>query len=281
MIVLLLILSALPGLGLMVFFYLKDKYEPEPRGHVVTAFLYGLLVLIPALYTGGKLSGLVGREFLILGGIRGVLYKAFLVAALSEEGWKFLLFLLTIARWREFDEPFDGIVYGVALSLGLGTVENIVYVFQAHVGGDSPLMLAVFRGVLSVPAHALYGAVMGYFVGRAKFEESRKKTWLYCLTAFLVAWLFHGLYDLLCAYLGSITGWSMLIGISLVMWAVVLRMMVQATKHSPFVEDTENKENVLKRTKELSEEREHKSQKEQLMHDDQSLQKDQSLQEKG
>ncbi len=237
MIWILLILTALPSVALMVFFYLKDKYEPEPRGHVVTAFLYGILVLIPALYAGGWISGLVSRDFLILGGVRADLYRAFMIAALTEEGFKYLLFLSTVARWREFDEPFDGIVYGVAVSLGLATVENMAYVFRVYATGGSPVMLAILRGVLAVPAHALYGAIMGYFVGRAKFMNAGKKKVLYYLSGFAAAWIFHGLYDFFCFYVGTLSGWMMLIGVSVAMWVAVFWMMPQASVRSPFKDD--------------------------------------------
>ena len=39
--------GAAPSLFLLVFFYLKDRYEPEPRGHVALAFLKGCLAVIP------------------------------------------------------------------------------------------------------------------------------------------------------------------------------------------------------------------------------------------
>lgn len=235
MIGLLLILAAAPGVALLVFFYLKDKHEPEPHGHVVTAFLYGFLVLTPALFTGEWLSGLVGQDFLVLGGFRAEVYSAFVLAAWPEEGFKFLLFMVTIARWREFDEPFDGIVYGVALSLGLGTVENIAYVLRVYGEGGASVELALLRAVLAVPAHALYGALMGYYVGRAKFMSNLRRRILYFAAAPLSAFFFHGLYDLLCAYVGPFWGWGLVIAVSLMMWAGVLWMMPQALKRSPFI----------------------------------------------
>ncbi len=43
------VVGAAPSLFLLVFFYLKDRYEPEPRGHVALAFAKGALVLLVVL----------------------------------------------------------------------------------------------------------------------------------------------------------------------------------------------------------------------------------------
>jgi RsiW-degrading membrane proteinase PrsW (M82 family) len=46
---------------------------------------------------------------------------------------------------------------------------------------------------LSVPAHATFGVVMGYFVGKAKFDSAN--SFKYLFTGLLVAVLFHGTFD--------------------------------------------------------------------------------------
>ncbi len=122
------LLAVVPALGLVVYFYLRDRYEPEPRRYVAAAFLYGMLVLIPALFLGRWVTGWVDPEWRALSGVWGRLYDDFLVAAAVEEGLKWVIFGATIARWREFDEPMDGCVYGATMALGLAVVENLYYV---------------------------------------------------------------------------------------------------------------------------------------------------------
>ncbi len=46
---------------------------------------------------------------------------------------------------------------------------------------------------LSVPAHACFAVLMGYYVGMAKFNEEQKSKLL--LKGLLMATLFHGLFD--------------------------------------------------------------------------------------
>ena len=69
----------------------------------------------------------------------------------------------------EFDEHYDGIVYGAAVSLGFATVENILYLFA------NGLESALGRAILPVSSHALFGVIMGYYLGKAKFSEGKEK----------------------------------------------------------------------------------------------------------
>ena len=57
------------------------------------------------------------------------LYSSFLTAAWVEELLKFLVLYFIVLRRSEFNEPMDGIVYGVTVSLGFATYENYSYVF--------------------------------------------------------------------------------------------------------------------------------------------------------
>jgi RsiW-degrading membrane proteinase PrsW (M82 family) len=81
----------------------------------------------------------------------------------------------------------DGVVYGAVASLGFATLENVLYVTATG------FAVAVMRALTAVPAHAFLGAIMGYYVGRAKFhanERTRAHT-----MAYLVPTVLHGLYD--------------------------------------------------------------------------------------
>jgi RsiW-degrading membrane proteinase PrsW (M82 family) len=112
---------------------------------------------------------------------------AFLLAAIPEECCKLLVVRGYSLRQREFDEPMDGIVYGAVASLGFAALENVMYVFN---GG---LWVAGFRALTAVPAHAFFGVILGYFVGRARFEPELRRS--LTLTGLILAILFHGFYD--------------------------------------------------------------------------------------
>ena len=55
-----------------------------------------------------------------------------------------------------FNEPMDGLILGVAAALGFATVENIFYVRAGKI------LTALVRAIVSVPSHALFGAVSAW-----------------------------------------------------------------------------------------------------------------------
>jgi RsiW-degrading membrane proteinase PrsW (M82 family) len=107
--------------------------------------------------------------------------------ALVEEFSKFLFVRFILFKNQNFNEPFDGIVYAVMVSMGFATLENVMYVYQYG------FMTGVLRMFTAVPAHAVFGIMMGYFLGRAKFTVEQQI--IYSLLALLVPTLFHGAYD--------------------------------------------------------------------------------------
>lgn len=180
----LLLAAIAPSAALMYYFYMKDKYEKEPRHLLVKAFLLGAISVIPILIVEMRLNIFdIGDKRLI-----AVSYTAFIVAGLVEEAFKFLMFYLLIWRNNEFDEMYDGIVYSVFISLGFATVENIAYVLSTG------FSVALLRSITAVPAHALFGVTMGYYLGIGKFVRQPYKT-KYFLMGLFVPVLLHGIYD--------------------------------------------------------------------------------------
>ena len=117
----------------------------------------------------------------------------FIVVALSEEGFKYLL--LRYRTWKEpnFNCTFDGVVYAVFVSMGFAIIENIKYVFAYG------LATALVRAVTAVPGHACFGVFMGVFCGLAKRHQSDPDGGAACrkygIAALVVPVLLHGLYD--------------------------------------------------------------------------------------
>jgi RsiW-degrading membrane proteinase PrsW (M82 family) len=234
--VLAIVVGFLPALTLMVFFYMKDRYEPEPHAHVLATFGFGMVAFVPAAALGSLAAHLVGPVWLALGGLPARLYEAAVCAALPEEGMKWLFAALVVYRWREFDEPLDGIVYCVAIALGLAAVENALYV--AHHG----VQVGFWRAVFTVPVHALNGALMGYYLGRAKLgggqwmgiDVTRRERRRRLVASFAVPFFSHTLYDLIVL---SIPGrWVYVAAaiISTALWIFVLRHTHAAAADSPF-----------------------------------------------
>lgn len=179
-------LALAPVVFLFTYVYLKDQYEREPLIYLIVSFFLGILTAFPVIYINMKVEQLTGLTL----DTHPLIY-AFLIVALTEEGMKYL-----VLRWynyphKEFDEPYDGIMYGVAVSLGFAAIENVMYVWYAESGQYE---LAFARMFTAVPAHAMFGVMMGFFVGKAKFLVKGSRL-LERWKGLGVAVFFHGTYD--------------------------------------------------------------------------------------
>ncbi len=175
--------SLSPVFIILFYIYFRDKYEKEPLGLLVKAVVLGMITVIPILGVERLLMGIMPE----LERTGNAVYQAFLVAGTTEELFKFLALFLLVWRSPSFNEQFDGIVYAVFVSLGFAAVENVMYVM------DGGYQTAMLRALTAVPAHALFGITMGYYLGIARRYSELKKSYL--LYAILVPVLIHGLYD--------------------------------------------------------------------------------------
>jgi RsiW-degrading membrane proteinase PrsW (M82 family) len=183
----LLFISLAPVLIIAFYIYSRDKYEKEPISILLKALLIGILIVLPVVLIEKLLMAF--SESMEMEGISNAAYSAFIVAGFTEEFMKFIAFYIFFWRNKNFNERFDGIVYAVFISLGFAGIENLLYVFT---GGYA---IGLVRALTAVPAHALFGIVMGYYFGLAKFSQSHRS--LYLFMAFFMAFSFHGLYDFL------------------------------------------------------------------------------------
>jgi RsiW-degrading membrane proteinase PrsW (M82 family) len=179
----LLVLSLAPVLIIAGYIYFRDKYEKEPIKLLIIALLVGGLTVIPILFIEQFLSKFTA----LFSGLAVPAWTAFVVAAFSEELFKFIALYLLIWKSPEFNEKFDGIVYAVYISLGFAAVENVMYIME---GG---LSSGVMRAVTAVPAHAIFGITMGFYFGLAKFYEKERN--ILKLKALAYPILLHGIYD--------------------------------------------------------------------------------------
>lgn len=188
MLLVLFALALAPGFALGLFFYRRGRDRRKPLGHLVMSFLLGGVVLAPAAATALALQHLTGwysRVPSLFGRFAGAL----LIVGLIEESWKFIVVRFYAYGLPEFDEPYDGIMYAVMVSLGFATVENLLYVLH---GGAQ---VGVLRALLAVPSHAFFGVLMGFFIGEAKFAATPGRAAGLQLAGFGLAVLAHGVYD--------------------------------------------------------------------------------------
>jgi RsiW-degrading membrane proteinase PrsW (M82 family) len=217
-----------PGVAIMLYIYLKDKHEREPLSLLLISFIYGMFSTLITLAISWPLEVLV---VLRQNDVIHEFFSAFLKVALVEEFSKFIFVRFVLYPNKNFNEPFDGIVYAVMVSMGFATLENILYVFQYGFG------VAILRMFTAVPAHATFGVLMGYFLGKGKFTHRRNV--YYSVFALLAATVFHGAYDYFW-FIAEVTGvWAgiwMCAIISLVIGLVLSRKAIRLHQQaSPFI----------------------------------------------
>lgn len=186
----LLYLAIGPGIAMAVYIYYSDKWEPEPKALVIKSFIFGGLAVFPSIFFEGVFEAVFGLKGILEDGAQFTWWQktfyAFAGVALVEEFCKFFFLKGFIYDNREFNEPFDGIVYGGMVGCGFATLENITYIFE--MGYE----VGILRLLTAVPGHAFEGMVLGYFVGRAKFCPRSVK---YFTQGLVLVIVLHGAYD--------------------------------------------------------------------------------------
>jgi RsiW-degrading membrane proteinase PrsW (M82 family) len=184
------LLSLLPCVLWLWYFSSRSRYKHPAVRVLAVTFLLGALATIPAMVL--NLSGqslfisLFGRTQL------SHLLVLFFVVGPVEELLKLLVVYLYAYRRQEFDEPLDGVIYSATAALGFAAIENVVYLAQ-----NDP-MLVLLRGPLSNPGHALFSALWGLSLSKAKAAPNLTSERLPIIArGLLAASLLHSLFDIL------------------------------------------------------------------------------------
>jgi len=138
-----------------------DRFEPEPRALLATAFLWGASV---AILTAGIFNAMADVVF-------GSVWGTVVTGPLFEEIVKAVI-LVRFFRRRpdEFDGITDGVVYASMVGLGFACVENIEYYARslAREGMGGLAVTFTLRGVMSPFSHPLFSAMVGIGLGLAR-----------------------------------------------------------------------------------------------------------------
>ena len=217
-------LALAPGAAIMIYIYLRDKHEREPLGLLTISFLYGGLSTILTMFISWPVNAwILTKE----DDVAHQFFNAFFKVALVEEFSKFFFVRFILFYNKNFNEPFDGIVYAIMVGMGFATLENVLYVYQYG------LATGILRMFTAVPAHATFAILMGFFLGKAKFTH--RKVFYFSVISLIAAAIFHGSYDyfLFISFIPGIwtgAGVSLIIGFMLSRKAIRLHQQV-----SPFI----------------------------------------------
>ena len=212
----LLLVTILPSILIVLFFVKSDRFK-EPTKQIVKVFFLGILITIPAYFLNTYLS-----EIWYATNASEGLISSFLTAAPVEEGLKLSVLYFFVYKMKDFNEPIDGIVYGVTVSLGFATLENIYYVYLlADYFETTSMALAILRSFSAIPAHAIFGVFMGYFFMKYAFIKKGDNL----IFAFVIPFVLHGCYNLFAS-----SNFIISLILILIAWIVALRMFSRLKK---------------------------------------------------
>ncbi len=119
---------------------------------------------------------------------------------LPEEITKFLIFKIALFKRRKFDQIIDGIKFGIFLGLGFAFIENAYFFFLQIQNSNFCLTKSFFylfiaRLLITTIAHSLYGGILGYYFGLAKFYKIFRAIFLW--QGFFAVLIVHSIFDFL------------------------------------------------------------------------------------
>ncbi|TGB04509.1 glutamic-type intramembrane protease PrsW [Halobacillus salinus] len=203
-----------PAVAIMTFIYLSKKIELEPLPLIVRMFIIGVIMVFPIMF--------IQYAFEVEGVFQSPLLRSFFLAGLIEEFFKWFFLLFVVYQHSDFDHHYDGIIYAVAISLGFATIENVIYLFS------NGIEIAILRAVFPVSSHALFGIIMGYYMGKAKFAEAHRTRCL--VLALFIPVSLHTVYD----FIITVFEQSWLYWITpfmIILWVIGFRKIKEANLH--------------------------------------------------
>jgi len=206
-----------PSIALLSYIYLKDRYESEPLKLISRMFIMGALLVFPAYVF----------EHMLQQGINIAFITNVLSIGIIEEFLKWFVIYFMIYKHVEFNEPYDGVVYSVSVAIGFATIENIGYL----IFNDYSPTYVLLRSLLPVTSHAIFGVIMGYYLGLAKFNKLQEK--YYLILSFLIPVSFHSLYNFI-LYQTLINWYYVMIPFLGALWWIGLKKIKIASNLSPF-----------------------------------------------
>ncbi|UTT62018.1 PrsW family intramembrane metalloprotease [Microcella humidisoli] len=199
-----------------------DRWEPEPRGALVFAFLWGAGVsVLIALIVDAEIQNVIAAAG--LGEFGAEFFGAAIQAPIVEEVGKGLgVLLLFFAVRRHFDGPVDGIVYSAWVAGGFAFTENILYFGSELVAGGAPVEVFFIRGIMSPFAHVMFTAFIGAAIGYA----AQRPGWFRGIVAFLIglvpAILLHAFWNGVLFFISDFYGYYLLVQVPMFLVAVWL-----------------------------------------------------------
>jgi protease PrsW len=165
------VMALVPAALWLGYFYLWDRYEPEPRHLVAGVFALGVFIAAPlADFVMNQAVPPIGLENhgKNVMALDRVIF-AVLIYGLAQEVCKYATVRYTMYPSPQFNEPMDGVVYMMAVGTGFAVWVN--YHRLSSLGNTVYLSIGAAKVVVTTLAHASFAGVLGYVMGRSKFSK--------------------------------------------------------------------------------------------------------------
>ena len=233
--------AVIPAVLLLKKIYQADHLDKEPTRLLVNLVVLGVVSTALAI-VAERLGAWILSLVLFEDTIAYQFFLYFVVVAVSEEGFKYLLLRQRTWKSPEFNCQFDAVVYATFVSLGFALWENISYV--ASYG----LSTALVRAVTAVPGHACFGVFMGVFYGIAKKYENLGQSGTsrtFRILSVVVPVLLHGAYDFI-ASVGTGGATTVFLVFVAVMFLAAYRLVVMMSRSDQYIDNQPHYEDLWK-----------------------------------
>ncbi|MFM2353357.1 MAG: hypothetical protein RLZZ608_763 [Actinomycetota bacterium] len=210
-----------------------DRWEPEPRGALLFAFLWGAGVsVLLALIVDAEIQSVIAASG--LGEFGAEFFGAAIQAPIVEEVGKGLgVLVLFFAVRRHFDGPVDGIVYAAWVAGGFAFTENILYFGTELVSSGAASTVEVFfiRGLMSPFAHVMFTAFIGAAIGFAAQRPGWFRGVVGLVVGLIPAILLHAFWNGVLFFIDDFYGYYVLVQVPLFLLGVWLVVLLRRNEH--------------------------------------------------
>lgn len=221
---LVILLVLIPVYVFVRYIYYRDKIEKEPKMLIIILFILGIITVYLSNYSWNFIVSKIPEIKEEIGNDNK--YIKFLISygeiGFIEETIKYIILVIIIYRNKNYNYEYDGIVYATAISLGFAFVEGIKY------GMMNNLFITLVRSILTIPMHAVYGILMGYYLSKSK-KNIQSRSFYYMYMALLVPIFIHGTSDYL---LSTLNQKNLLIYIiyAMIIYIIVLKKIDETSR---------------------------------------------------
>lgn len=186
------VLSVVPAAFLALYIWDSDPLDHRAVLPLMAAFSLGAVATAFAYL----LNNTAVDWFQGLGALSMAAFF-FLWVAPVEEGLKLAAVYVSPVD-RYLDTALDGAVFGAFVGLGFATAENALYILTDGLLGGGGFQTVVGRAGVA-PAHVMWTAIAGYYLGLARQNPSHRGALL--LKGLLTVALLHGGYNTVVSYM--------------------------------------------------------------------------------